>query len=138
MRCCHSCGLTRACMAMLLSPGTGPPIRSRARCYLRRSLEPDLDLVSVRIPDVGIRTARRKLPAGADRPAGAFDCRHRRIDVLRALQPEPEMDDPATRPRAAGVALEGDDVMLPGSQHLDRVGVAVVLAHPEHRTIEAQ
>jgi phosphatidylglycerol:prolipoprotein diacylglycerol transferase len=99
---------------------------------------PDLYRVAVWVGDVGVGLAGAELAAAQDAAAGALDVRDRGVDVGGIDETKPEVVDATHHTRTRLIALEDDDVVRPGSLHLNRRGVAEVLAHPEDLLVEAQ
>jgi hypothetical protein len=62
------------------------------------SLEPDLNLVAIRIGDVRVGETGSKLAAPEQSPSGALDFRNGAVDVVRSTSRKPKCATPPTAP----------------------------------------
>jgi hypothetical protein len=102
------------------------------------SLEPDLNLVAIRIGDVSVGLARGKLATTEQAPSGAFDLGDRKIDVVWVYAPKAEMRYAATETGRGRVLGEGEDVVPARRLSVDEPISAPVLTQTEDLLIEPQ
>jgi len=108
-----------------------------ARGAGRESLEPDLDLVSIGIGDVGVREAGRKLPSSQQRASGPEALGHGCIDVFGMNETKPKVRDSSTLACGSGIEFERDYVIRTRTFHLDAVFIPVVLLDAECPDVES-
>ena len=89
------------------------------RCIRRDSLKPYLNFVAVRIANEGVRQTRAEFATRSDRTPRVLDRYHGRIDIFRAGKPKPKVNDSAGGARAGRALLKRQDIILPGTQHLN-------------------
>jgi hypothetical protein len=102
------------------------------------SLEPDLDLVAIRIGDVSVGEAGTELATTEQAPSGAFDLGYGTVDVVGIHEPKAKMCDAATETGGGGVLREGDDVVPTGRLSVDESISAPVLAQTEDLLVKPQ
>src|SRR5438445_10873775 len=102
------------------------------------SLEPDLNLVAIRIGDVSVGEARSELATTEQATSGAFDLGDCTVDVVGLHQPKAEMCDAAVETGLGGILGEGDDVVPARSLSMDQSVPTPVLAQTEDLLVEPQ
>jgi hypothetical protein len=107
-------------------------LRSVSHC----SLEPDLNLVAIRIGDVSVGEAGSELATTEHAPSGAFDVGDGTVDVIGVHQPKAEMRDAATEAGRGWVLDEGEDVVPTRRLSVDEPISAPVLTQTEDLLIE--
>src|SRR5438445_13870476 len=95
------------------------------------SLEPDLNLVAIRIGDVYVGGARSELATTEQATSGAFDLGDCTVDVVGLDQQRAEMCDAAVETGLAGIVGEVDDVVPARSLSMDQSVPTPVLAQTE-------
>ena len=100
--------------------------------------EPELDLVAIRIRDVGERKARCKLASPKKLAACTFHLGDGAGNVFRPLQAKSEVSDSAGGACLLGRAFECQDVERARPSDLNLVVVPEVLANPERLGIELE
>jgi len=102
------------------------------------SLKPDLNLVAIRIGDVRVGEAWRKLAATEQPPAGALDFRNGAVDVVRVHEPKTEMRHAANHAGRAGVLRERQYVVPSRRLRVDEAIPAPVLTEAKDLLVEPQ
>ena len=102
------------------------------------SLEPDLDLVAIRIGDVSVGESGSEFAATEQAPSGLFDFSDSMVDVAWGHEPEAEMRDAPAETGGGGVLGEGDDVVPARSLSMDESVSAPVFAQTENLFVEPQ
>jgi hypothetical protein len=102
------------------------------------SLEPDLNLIAIRIGHVGVGEARTKLAAPEQSPSRALDFGNGEVDIVRIHEPKTEMRHAANRAGVVGVLRERQDVVPSRRLCVDEAIAASVLAETEDLLIESQ
>src|SRR5437764_1135346 len=95
------------------------------------SLEPNLNLVAIRIGDVSVGEAGSELTATQKAPSGAFDLGDRTVDIVGDHEPKAEMRDAAPETGGDGVLGEGEDVVPARRSRVDEPVPAPVLTQTE-------
>ena len=101
-------------------------------------LEPELDLVTIRVGDVGEGKARRELALTEKLTARAFYCCDGVRHIFRPLQAKPEVSDATGGACLLGRTFERQDVEWPRPPDLNLVRVPEVLANSERLDVELQ
>jgi hypothetical protein len=102
------------------------------------SLEPDLDLVAIRIGDVSVGEAGSELATTEQAPSGAFDLGDGTVNVVGVHEPKAEMCNAAIETGGGGVLCEGDDVVPTGRLSVDESVSSPVLAQTKDLLVEPQ
>jgi hypothetical protein len=110
----------------------------RSRPTAKSSLEPDLNLVTIRIGDVRVGKTWSELTATEKTPSGALDLTDGLVDVVRVHEPKAEMRDAANRAGGAGVLGERENVVPPRGLRVDEALPAPVLMETEDLLVESQ
>ena len=103
-----------------------------------RQLIPDFHLVTVGVAEEDKGFAGHEFPMVANRAASGADGGQRSVDVDRATQPEPKVNDAAGPAGLARLALE--DKHVPAARRLCLDGVALLVNgdDAEHGLVKAQ
>src|SRR5439155_19122688 len=102
------------------------------------SLEPELNLVAIRIGDVSVGEARGELATAEQAASGAFDLGDCTVDVVGLHQPKAEMCDAAVETGLGGILGEGEDVVPARSLSMDESISAPVLTQTKNLLVEPQ
>ena len=84
------------------------------------SLEPDLNLIAIRVGDVRIGKAWSELAATEQTASGALDLTDDLVDVTRVHKPKAKMRDAANRTGRGRVFDERQDVVSPRRPRVDQ------------------
>jgi hypothetical protein len=102
------------------------------------SLEPDLNLVAIRIGDVSVGEAGSELATTEQAPSGTFDFGDGTVDVIGIHESKAKMCDATTETGGGRVLREGDNVVPTGRLSVDESISAPVLAQTEDLLVESQ
>src|SRR5437879_3073441 len=104
----------------------------------RSSLEPDLNLVAIRIGDVSVGEARSEFATTEQATSRAFDLGDGTVDVVGLHQPKAEMCDAAVETGLGGILGESEDVVPPRSLSVDESISAPVLTQTKNLLVKPQ
>src|SRR5260370_23588922 len=102
------------------------------------SLEPDLDLIPVRIGDIRVGEAGTELAAPEQPSSGALDFGNGAVDVVRVHETKTEMRHAAHDADRAGVLRERHDVSSSCRLRVDEAIAASVLTETKDLLVESQ
>src|SRR4051812_20190558 len=103
-----------------------------------RSLEPDLNLIPVRIGDVRVGEAGTKLATPQQSSSGVFDLGDCAVDVVRVYEAKAEMRHAPDHASHAGVLGEGHDVVSSGRPGVDEAAAASVFTETKDLLVKSE
>jgi hypothetical protein len=102
------------------------------------SLIPNLDLVAIRVGDVGVGAARTKFAPPEQLATGALDFLDGRVDVPRWNKPEAEVWDTSWLAGARRMLVKRDDILAARRPGVDQSFGPPVFLHTENLPVKPQ